>query len=137
MAFSNAPVFAQTPKAAVAKVTAANAALDGSGAVTMLLAAGSDGAVVTSLQARCQATVTATALRLFLSLDNGLTWALFDEKLMSACTVSATTAQSAVVFIDKNNPDGAIRLPAGARLGVASGVAVSGGICFVAEYTDY
>jgi hypothetical protein len=136
MALSNAPVFAQSPKAAFAKVTSANTNLDGSGVVTSLLTAGADGAVVTALKALCQATVTATACRLFLSLDGGTTWGMIEEKLMSAYTVAQTTAQTPVTFVDKSNPDAAIRLPANAKLGVTIGVALAGGIVFNAEYTD-
>ncbi len=137
MALSNTPVFAQTPRAAFARATTANPGLDGSGTIVALLTAGADGALVTALQARCQATVTATALRLWLSLDNGGTWALWDERLMGAYTVAQTTAQNAVTFVDKTNPDQAIRLPAGALLGVTSGVALAGGIVFTAEYLDF
>lgn len=136
MALSNRPVFPQTPKMAFAKLTAANTGLDGSGTITTLLTAGADGAVVTSLQARCQATVTATALRVFISLDGGSTWALWEEKLMGAYTVANTTAQTPVTFVAKGSPEQAIRLPASARLGVTIAVALAGGIVFAAEVTD-
>src|SRR5689334_22446753 len=130
MALSNTPVFVQTPQAAFVKVTAANTALDGTGTIPTLLTAGANGSLVTSLVARCQASVTASDLRLFLSLDGGTTWAMMDEKLMGAYTVAQTTAQTAVTFVDKTNPDAAIRLPASAKLGVTSGVALAGGIVF-------
>ena len=137
MALSNNPVFVQAPKAASVKVTAANTNLDGTGTVATLLTAGADGSLVTSLKAMCQATVTATACRLFLSLDAGSTWALLDEKLMGAYTVAQTTAQTPVVFVDKTVPDAAIRLPASAKLGVTIGVALAGGIVFTAEHADF
>ena len=134
---TNAVLCAQLPKAAFARVTAANTSLDGSGTITPLLTAGADGCLVTSLQARCQATVTATALRLWVSLDGGASWALWDEKLMVAYTVAQITAQNAVTFVDKVAPDTALRLPANAKLGVTSAVALSGGIVFVAEFMDF
>jgi hypothetical protein len=137
MALSNNPVFSQTPQAAFAKVTSANTNLDGTGAISTLLTAGANGTLVTSLRALCQATVTATACRLFLSLDGGTTWAMLDEKLMGAYTVAQTTAQTVVTFVDKTNPDAAIRLPALAKLGVTIGVALAGGIAFSAEYADF
>jgi hypothetical protein len=105
--------------------------------VTTLYTAGSDGTLITSLRAFARATVTATSLRLFMSLDGGTTWVFFDDKLMAAHTVANTTAQTPVVFVDKTNPDAAIRLPANAKLGATIAVALAGGISFCGEAVDY
>jgi hypothetical protein len=137
MALKNDPVFVQTPKAFSTTITSANTNLDGTGTITTLYTAGSDGTLITSLRAFARATVTATALRLFLSLDGGTTWVFFDEKLMSAYTIANTTAQTPVTFVDKTTPDAAIRLPASAKIGATIAVALAGGIAFCGEAVDY
>lgn len=137
MALSYSPPFAQTPKFFASVITSANTNLDGSGTVTTLMTAGADGALITSLRATCRATVAATTCRLFVSTDGGTTWIHFDEKVMSAYTVATTTAQTPVTFVDKTNPDAAVRLPANAKLGATIAVALAGGIVFAGEYLDF
>jgi hypothetical protein len=133
---NNDPVFAKTTKFGYAIATAANTALDGTGTTYAIATAGGDGSIVTSLKAFARATVTATALRLFMSIDAGTTKVLIDDKLMTAWTIAATTAQPGVTFVSKLSPDDAIRMPANAILYGAIGVALAGGIVFVAEYSD-
>lgn len=135
MTLKNDPVFAQIPAVGQATVSAANTGLDGSGTITELLTAGADGAIVTSLKAFATVTSTAKRLNLFISTDAGTTWKLFDSALMEAYTVANTTAQTAIVFIDKADPNAAVRLPASAKLGVS--IMVAEAVQFVSEYTDY
>lgn len=137
MALNKSPAFGSTPQVAAATITAANTNLDGAtGTYTTLLTAGTDGVVVTSLTAMARATVAATALRLFVSYDAGVTKTFLAEQLMAAYPVLNTTAQTPVTFINKLNPDQAIRLPASAVLYCTIAVALAGGISFVAEYTS-
>lgn len=135
MALSNDPVFAQEPKYARAAVSAANTGLDGSGTIVTLMTAGSDGAIVTSLKAWGTVTSTAKRLNLWISVDAGSTWKLLDSGLMAAYTVANTTVQTPVTFVNKSDPNAAIRLPAAAMLGVTTMVAEA--VEFVCEYTDF
>lgn len=136
MSTNKDPVFAGAPLFASVAAVTANVGLDGTGTVSTILTAGPDGALVTSLKALCRATVTATAIRLFVSVDGGTTKNIIDEKLMAAYAVAATTAQVPVVFVNKVNPDEAIWLPPAATLYGSIGVALAGGIQFSAEYRN-
>lgn len=130
--------FAQTPKISTVVITLAcssfadDSPLDSS----LLLTAGADGCLVTSLTAMPRATVTASSLLLFTSNDSGTTQRLIDSELMSAHTVAVTTAIPETNFanISETTP---LRLAAGEQLYVGSQVALAGGIVFKAEYTDF
>jgi hypothetical protein len=129
--------FAQTPQMAAAVCTAAATYADSAPTNTqLLLTAGSDGAILTRLTARPRATVTATNLLLWLSLDGGTTKLLVDSALMSAQTLATTTAISKTNFADYSE-SAPMRLPAGAKLYVGAAVALASGIVFAAEYTDF
>lgn len=137
MSLNKDPIFAGAPKRAAITITAANTNLDGTtGAYTELLTAGADGGMVTSLIALAKATVTATAIRLFSSTDGGTTKNFIAEKAMAAYTVANTTAQTPTVFVNKLNPDEAIRLSANEKLYCTIAVALAGGIGISAEYSD-
>lgn len=133
MTYNPDPTFGKAHSTFFGKVTAANTNLDGSGTITTLHTAGAEGGFITHLDARCQATVTATALRLFRSLDGGTTWAMIDEKLMAAYTVANTTAQTPVSFVNRSSPDSAIRLAPNEKIGCTIAVALAGGIVFSGE----
>lgn len=130
--------FAQTPKTATAVATGAVASIttDAPTNTVLLLTAGSDGAILTSLTAIPRATVTASSLCLWISKDSGTTKRLIDSELMAAHTVATTTAIPETVFsrISENTP---LRLEAGDQLYVGSQVALASGIVFKAEYTDF
>jgi len=136
MSLNKTPVFGSTPGYAAAIASSANTALDGTGTLYPIFTAGADGAIVTSLRAMARATVTITACRLFVSTDGGSTKNFVDEKLMGAYTVTVTSAQTPVVFVNKVNPDEAMRLPGNSILYASIAVALSGGIVFAAEYTS-
>lgn len=129
------PIFAGAPLFASVVAVTANTALDGTGTVSTILVSPADGCIVTSLKAYTRATVTATALRIFVSTDGGTTKSMIDERLMAAYTVANITAQTPVTFISKLNPDDALRLPAAAILYGSIAVALAGGIIFDAEYS--
>jgi hypothetical protein len=133
---NKSPIFASAPLFASVTAVTANTALDGTGTVSTILTAGTDGAVVTQLRALARATVTLTALRLFVSTDGGTTKNIIDERVMGAYTVANTTAQVGVTFVNKLAPDEAIWLPASAILYASIAVALAGGIQFSAEYRN-
>ena len=129
--------FAQTTKVGTAVATLAGTITDDAPTNTVLIAtAGADGALLTSVTAIPRATVTASALYLFISKDAGTTKRLVDSALMSAHTVAVTTAIPVTDFtnISETTP---IRLEAGDELYVSSGVALAGGIVFTAQMTDF
>ena len=130
--------FAQTPKTASAVATAAIASIttDAPTNIVLLLTAGTDGAILTRLSAIPRATVTASSLCLFSSIDNGVTMRLLDSELMAAQTVSTTSAISETSFANYSESTPR-RLQANERLYVGSQVALASGIVFNAEYTDF
>lgn len=130
--------FAQTPKTATAVATSAVESLttDAPTNTVEIFTAGSDGAIVTRLTAIPRATVTATALYLFISKDSGTTKRLIDSELMAAQTVATTTAIAETTF-GNISEETAIRLEAGDKLYVGIGVALASGIVFKIEATDY
>lgn len=130
--------FAQTPRTATAVVTAAAGALttDSPTGVVELLTAGADGAILTRLTAMPRATVTASSLLLLLSSDGGVTKRLIDSELMTAQTVSTTSAIAETTFANYSEV-APLRIGAGDKLYVGSQVALAGGIVFKAEWTDF
>ena len=129
--------FAQTTKVGTAVTTLAGTITNDTPTNTELIqTAGADGALLTSLTAMPRATVTASALYLFVSNDSGTTKRLVDSALMEAHTVDTTTAIPVTDFtnISETTP---IRLEAGDQLYVSSGVALAGGIVFTAQTTDF
>lgn len=129
--------FAQSPKTATAVATAVATITDDNPSNTvLLLTAGSDGAILTRLTAIPRATVTASSLVLYVSSDGGTTKRLIDSVLMSAATVNTTTAVAVTTFstYTETTP---LRLAASDKLYVGTQVALSGGIVFKAEYTDF
>ena len=129
--------FPQTPKTYTAVVTTAGTVTDDNPTNTVeLMTAGADGTRVSKITAVPRATVTANALYLFVSKDNGTTKSLIDSALMKAHTVAATTAIPVTDFenISLNTP---IELEAGDKLYVSCGVTLAGGIVITAQATDY
>ena len=138
MALSNDPVFAQTPKTAGISFGAGtqSTAMDpATVAPTVLLTAGADGALVTSIQAFAEVTVTAEKFVLWIQHGGTGDWLPIKEKLMAAYTMAVTTAQTPVTFVDRLDPNAAIRLQGTDKLGVTHHVDQQSMV--VAEYTDF
>ena len=95
----NSIVTPQTPIAATAVATTANTTYTDTPTNTVqLLAAQTNGARMQKITALARATVTATELQLYVSSDGGTTKRFIKSVLMSAYTVAATTAQTAIDF---------------------------------------
>lgn len=136
MAKTFTAAFAQDPKTFTAVATTAVGSLTGDSPTNThaLVTAGAEGAIVTSITAIPRATVTATALYLFISKD-GTTKRLLKSVLMAAHTVAATTEIPVADFgYSETEP---LRLEAGDQLFVGVGVTASSGIVFTAQSTDY
>jgi len=137
MPITNTAAFAQTNKTGTAVLTLASVITNDTPTNTVLIAtAGADGAIVSSLSFIPRATVSATALYLFISKDGGVTKRLIDSELMSAATVSAILVVPETKFanISESSP---LRLAAEDQLYVGSGVALAGGIVAKCEWMDF
>lgn len=133
---ANSIITPQTPRAATAVAATANSTYSDTPTNTVaLITAGANGARITKLTALARATVTATELQLFRSLDAGTTKRFFRSKLMAAYTVAQTTENVATDFgYSDDNP---LVLGANEVLYAAIGVTLGGGIVFSAEGADY
>jgi hypothetical protein len=137
MALNNDPVFAQAPKTAgVAFAAGSNSAVmdPAPAAPTTIVTAGADGAIVTSLVYHGEVTVTAQKVVLWVQPLGTGNWYILAEALQAAYTMATTTAQTAVVFVDKADPNAAIRLAGTDKLGITHHVDLQG--MAAAEYTD-
>ena len=139
MALTNDPVFAQTPKTSGVEFAASTHTTDMDPSTTtnriVIVTAGSDGAIVTSLKYFGEVTVTAQKVCLWLQPLGTGDMFLLDEKVQAAYTMAATTAQDAVVFVDKTDPNTAIRLAGTDKLFMSHHVDLQG--MGVAEFTNY
>lgn len=132
MPVSHEPVFAQTGRTVNAVATAAKTTYADAANAVLLCDAGANGSLLKALSAMPLATVTASKLMLFVSHDAGTTLHLIDSILMTAHTVAVTTATQVTTFTGFSE----IRLAAGDKLYVASGVALAAGIVFQGQIED-
>lgn len=84
------PAFIATPVIGVASVPTANTNIDGTGAITSLIAGAASGTRVLEIDVQCAATSAAALVNVFLSTDTGSTWVLFDQIAVTAATSSTT-----------------------------------------------
>jgi len=137
MALVNDPVFAQEPKTAgISFGTGSESTVmdPATAAPTTLVTAGSDGAIVTSVEILAEATSTAEKFVLWVQPGGSGNWYPIKNVLMSAYTMAATTAQERTTLIDKNDPGDQIRLAASDKLGVTHHVDQQSSV--FCEYTD-
>lgn len=91
------PTFASNPRAHDrGSVTAANTARDGTGTIVTIATGSAAGLRIDRVIAQAIVTTTAGMIRLFLSVNGGTNWFLFDELPVGAVTVSASVAASRV-----------------------------------------
>lgn len=94
------PNYASTPRSAVAQISAANTARDGTGTIVTVIAGAANGTRVDDIIIQATGTTTAGIVRLFLSLDNGTTNRLIREVEISARTPSGTTPAFRAELLD-------------------------------------
>lgn len=141
MALTFTAPFAQAPKTATAAsvATAAGITTDTATNTTLLMTAGLDGALLTRLTVLPRSTVTATAVYLLISKDNGTTQRLIDSTTVAQQTLAATqtTGITTTTFTTYSEAT-PLRLQAGDRLYVGMGTSQAAGtLVFKAEYTDF
>jgi len=99
------PIFVLTPKVGQARVTAANTASDGSGALVTLFTAGADGSRIDRVTIRnSQVTAAASSamvVRVFITDTSGINPRLYAEATLATATRSATAigATSTITFL--------------------------------------
>ena len=85
---ATSPSFASTPKTAIAQVSTANTARDGTGTIATVYTAGSSGSVVYKVRVIATGTTTANVVRLF--INDGTNTRLLEELMVPAITPSAS-----------------------------------------------
>jgi hypothetical protein len=98
MAYS--PSFTSTPRLTSVNVSTANTNRDGTGTIVSLITGVAAGTKVFEINIEPTVTTTAGMVRVFISLDSGTTWRLFDEIAVSAATPSASvkTARNTAIY---------------------------------------
>lgn len=131
---ANSIITPQTPQSNFVACSTANTTYTTTPTNTVLIAtAGASGGRLTKLRAIPLATVTATQLQEFRSLDAGATKRFSNSALMAAYTMAQTTAAPVTDFgYSDDNPK---ILQASEQLYVAIGV--TGAIAFEAEWANY
>lgn len=126
MAANTAPIYTLTPDIAwTTAITAANTNMDGTGTVSTVFTAQANGSYVKKLFARAAGNCTGSVLRVF--INNGNTNAtaannvLYTEVTLPTTTASATSALPAIEIPLE------FALPAGYKINVTLGTAVSAG----------
>lgn len=87
---ATAPAFISTPRIESVNVATANTNKDGTGTITALIQGAATGTRVLEIVAKASVTTAAATVGIFLSVDSGTTWRLFDEIVVSAVTSSST-----------------------------------------------
>lgn len=85
------PQFVNTPRIETVNVSSAVTAIDGTGTITTLIQGQTGGTRVLEIVVKGAATSAAANLNLFLSVDSGSTWRLFDTISVTAVTTGNTT----------------------------------------------
>lgn len=94
------PNYASTPRTAVAQISAANTARDGTGTLVDVIAGAATGTRVDDITIIATGTTTAGMVRLFLTTDAGTTNRLLREIPVSAVTPSGTVQAFSVSLFD-------------------------------------
>lgn len=126
---ATSPAFIGTPRIGIATVSTANTAIDGTGTITTLITGAATGTRVLEVDTQCAATSAAALVNLFLSLDGGTTWSLFDQITITAATSSATVKanRNLATYANLILPDANARLGCTTTISQATKVIALGG----------
>lgn len=92
------PSFAANPRSVdFGTVSAANTNRDGTGTIVSIATGSTAGFKINSIVVKHTVTTTAGMIRLYLSVDGGTTWVLFDEIEVAAITPSASVSSHRAV----------------------------------------
>lgn len=116
---STAAQYASTPKTAIASISTANTARNGTGTIATVYTAGASGSRIERVVVVAQSTTTAGMVRLF--IHDGTTAWLYDEIPVSAATPSGTVPAFSASLQAFTNPDiMPLTLPTGYSLRAAT-----------------
>lgn len=134
MAANTAPIFGRTPQLewGSAAITAANTAKDGTGTVTTIFTAdATEGSTVSKITFRAAGTNVATVARVF--VNNGSTNTTPANNILKYEITLPATTLSEVAAQPDYTINANVHLPAGYKLNVVLGTAVSAGYYVSAE----
>jgi len=138
MALDNDPVFVQEPQTAGIDFGAASQStvMDPSTvAPTVLLTAGADGSLVTSIELSGQDTVIDEKFVLWIQPGGSGDWFFLKDVKMDAYTMAAGTVQGKTTLVDKLDLQDRIRLSALDKLGITHHIDQQS--MAAAEYSDF
>lgn len=124
------PSFIGTPLVGSVNVSSANTAIDGTGTITTVVTGASTGTRILEVVAQCAASSAAARVNLFLSVDSGTTWRLFDQITITAvATPSATTSanRNSVTYANLVLKDATHRLGCATSVSQSTNVLAFGG----------
>jgi hypothetical protein len=136
MPANTSPVFPLTPVTTWGSLTAANTAVNGTGTVLTVFTAGADGARVDYIKARALGTNVATVVRVFLNNGSANTTAANNSLVMESNLPTTAASNAAEIGPDMVIPLN-ISIPAGFKVNVCLGTAVSAGWQFTAVGGNY
>jgi len=87
---ATSPAFISTPRIAITSMSSAVTDLTGATGVTTLIVGAASGTRVLEIDVQCAASSAAALVNIFLSLDAGSSWTLFDQITVTAATSTAT-----------------------------------------------
>lgn len=130
------PIYVATPKIGFgANLTTANTATDGTGTVSTLMTAGTNGAFVEKVLVRHLGTNVQTVVRIF--INNGSTNATAaNNRLIREITVPANTLSQTAASLATDIPIN-IPLQAGYTLTATVGTTIAAGLALTTIYGDY
>lgn len=99
---ATSPQFISAGRIGVGSTASANTAIDGTGSITSVITGAATGTRVLEVIVKGAATTAAAVVNLFISLDGGTTWTIFDSQLVTAATPSTTVASFEVSIVYSN-----------------------------------
>lgn len=93
---ASTPEFIKTARIGIGNTATANTAVNGTGTITPVIAGATGGTRVLEIVVKAQASTTACQVGIFLSLDSGATWTLFDQISVLGATDGTNTATARV-----------------------------------------
>jgi len=123
------PSFIGTSRLTSVNVSTANTAIDGSGTITSLITGAATGTRVLEIDAQCAATSAAALVNIFITIDSGTTWRLFDQIAVTAATSSTTVKanRNIATYANLVLPDSTARLGVTTTISQSTNVTALGG----------
>jgi hypothetical protein len=123
------PSFIGTSRLTSINVATANTNIDGTGTITSLITGASTGTRVLEIDAQCGATSATALVNIFITIDSGTTWRLFDQIAITAATSSTTVKanRNIATYANLVLPDATARLGITTTISQSTNVTALGG----------